>query len=214
MQENRALEGLVQQVRELTAHPSPPRDALPRLATLVDELRKVDLHYLRKENQLFPLLEKHEVSGPSQVMWAIHDDIRGQLKKCAQMLEAGDTAEAIALLARASQEIADMIYKEEHILFPRLWNSAPEEWVRVKAGEEEIGFAWIAPPPPWQPKAEEPPPFAAAAQAWKFDTGHLTPEQANLILTHLPVDLSLSTSATRSSTTRPRANASFRAVLG
>ncbi|MBC7186053.1 MAG: DUF438 domain-containing protein [Calditrichaeota bacterium] len=191
MQENRAIEGLLQQVRELTAQPTLPPEALARLAAVVGELRKVDLHYLRKENQLFPLLERHDVSGPSQVMWAIHDDIRAQLKRCAQLLEGGNTAEAIAVLAHASQEIADMVYKEEHILFPlALELLAPEEWARVKSGEEEIGFAWIAPPPPWEPKAEEPPPVAAPAQAWNFDTGHLTPEQANLILTHLPIDLS------------------------
>lgn len=191
MQENRAIEGLLQQVRELTAQSTLPPEALARLAAVVGELRKVDLHYLRKENQLFPLLEKHDVTGPSQVMWAIHDDIRAQLRACAQLLEAGDTAEAIAVLGHVTQEIADMVYKEEHILFPlALELLAPEEWARVKAGEEEIGFAWIASPPPWEPKAQEALPAPAPAQAWNFDTGHLTTEQANLILTHLPVDLS------------------------
>ncbi|MFH1759960.1 MAG: DUF438 domain-containing protein, partial [bacterium] len=41
---------------------------------------EIDRHYLRKENQLFPLLEKHDISGPSQVMWSLHDDIRAQIK--------------------------------------------------------------------------------------------------------------------------------------
>ena len=48
----------------------------PALAGVLDRLLEVDTHYLRKENQLFPFLEKHGVEGPTKVMWAIHDDIR------------------------------------------------------------------------------------------------------------------------------------------
>lgn len=66
----------------------------------------------------------------------------------------------------------------------------PEEWARVKAGEEEVGFAWIAPPPAWQPKGVQEAPPVPSAESWPFDTGNLTPEQVNLILTHLPLDLS------------------------
>ncbi|MDZ7379150.1 MAG: DUF438 domain-containing protein [candidate division KSB1 bacterium] len=165
---------------------------LERAREALRRLREYEKHYLRKENQLFPLLEKHGVSGPSQVMWAIHDDIRAALKSAAQQLGAGQTQEGVATLERALQEISDMIYKEEHVLFPlALEILTPEEWARVKAGEEEIGFAWITPPPPWTPRAAEP---AAAesppAQSFSLDTGNLTPEQVNLILTHLPLDIS------------------------
>ncbi|MDZ7337432.1 MAG: DUF438 domain-containing protein [candidate division KSB1 bacterium] len=191
MQENRAMEELLERMRGLTGGGEVAK-SLPTLRSLLDELAKVDLHYLRKENQLFPLLEKHGVSGPSQVMWAIHDDIRAALKSAAQRLGAGQTQEGVATLERALQEISDMIYKEEHVLFPlALEMLTPEEWARVKAGEEEIGFAWITPPPPWTPRAAEPavaesPP----AQSFSLDTGNLTPEQVNLILTHLPLDIS------------------------
>jgi len=50
------------------------------------ELQKINFHYLRKENQLFPLLEKKGVSGPSSVMWGIHDDIRKQFKSVRALL--------------------------------------------------------------------------------------------------------------------------------
>ncbi|MGQ9854173.1 MAG: DUF438 domain-containing protein [Candidatus Oleimicrobiaceae bacterium] len=191
MEENRALEKLLARISEQLAQPHLAGDATATLSALVEELRKVDVHYLRKENQLFPLLETHEVTGPSQVMWAIHDDIRALLKQCAQELTAGQVAQGVATLARATQEMADMIYKEEHILFPlALELLTPEEWARVKAGEEEVGFAWIAPPPAWQPKAVQEAPPVPSAKSWPFDTGSLTPEQANLILTHLPLDLS------------------------
>jgi hypothetical protein len=44
-----------------------------RVADLSDIVR----HYERKENQLFPIMEAHGLTAPPQVMWEIHDDIRG-----------------------------------------------------------------------------------------------------------------------------------------
>ncbi len=38
----------------------------PALAGVLDRLLEIDKHYLRKENQLFPFLEKHGIEGPSQ----------------------------------------------------------------------------------------------------------------------------------------------------
>ncbi len=52
----------------------------------LDKLMQVNKHYLRKENLLFPYLEKHGFYGPSSVMWAIHDDIRAKLKELQQIL--------------------------------------------------------------------------------------------------------------------------------
>ena len=51
------------------------------LTDLIDKLSEIDKHYLRKENQLFPQLEEKGMSGPSQVMWSIHDDIRQMIKQ-------------------------------------------------------------------------------------------------------------------------------------
>ncbi|MCW8800638.1 MAG: hemerythrin domain-containing protein, partial [Desulfobacter sp.] len=56
------------------------------LTKLLASLRKIDIHFLRKENQLFPHLENIDISGPSQVMWALDDDIRAMLKKAEKEL--------------------------------------------------------------------------------------------------------------------------------
>ena len=66
-----------------------------RLASLVASLAEIEKHYLKKENQLFPRLEAKGMSGPSKVMWAVHDDIRAHLKDFRRALELGD-AEPIA----------------------------------------------------------------------------------------------------------------------
>ena len=90
-----------------------------------------------------------------------------------------------------------MIYKEEKILFPMTLEILDErDWARVKCGEEVVGYTWV------RPGAEEEPsqPFPAEelkmtdysklSQKLNLDTGALTPELVNLILKHMPLDMS------------------------
>jgi DUF438 domain-containing protein len=161
-------------------------------AALLERLAEIDRHFLRKEHQLFPVLEQKGFSGPSKVMWALHDDIRILIKDAREKAAAG-TADPKGLSFLATQ-VRDMVYKEEHILFPAaLEMLAEEDWGKVAAGEGEIGFAWgLAPEQPWRPAAGAAPAefLARAAGSIALDTGTLTAEQINLMLTHLPVDLS------------------------
>ena len=38
----------------------------------------------------YPLLEAHGMSGPAEVMWSIHDDIRAMVKKAQSELASGE----------------------------------------------------------------------------------------------------------------------------
>lgn len=199
MLENRASENLMDKIEKVldTLGEQPNKGDLeryfPSLQKLTAALRKIDLHYLRKENQLFPLLEQHEVSGPSQVMWGLHDDIRSTLKKGISSLEARESQKAPAALREAIQAIRDMIYKEEHILYPlALETLSDTDWARVKEGEEEIGYAWIEPQTRWMP-AEGSADHRLSEKEEKhmqLDTGDLSAEQINLMLKALPIDVS------------------------
>ncbi len=165
------------------------------LRSTLERLAAVEKHYLRKENQLFPLLESRGVSGPSKVMWAIDDDIRQMLREFRGLLNTDNTSELMAVGKRLSEMMADMIYKEEKILLPMsLETLTDEDWARVRKGEEEIGYAWVTPGTEWKPaeKAGDLPPFPETYRpaAWlRLDTGGLTPEQVNLMLKNLPVDV-------------------------
>ena len=46
----------------------------------------VEKHYLRKENLLFPYLEKYGITGPPRVMWGKHNEIRELLKGSIDVL--------------------------------------------------------------------------------------------------------------------------------
>jgi len=199
--ENRELEKIVARTRDLLAlFREEAGDRAwsaerAKLASLIDTLAEVQKHYLKKENQLFPRLEEKGKSGPSKVMWAVHDDIRAHLKDFRRALEIGDRALVAKTGNWVLQEISDMIYKEEKILFPMSLEILDErDWVRVKNGEEEVGYAWIVPGREWTPAAPPESVEAAAKTAegnrLDLDTGALSVEQVNLLLTNLPVDIS------------------------
>src|SRR4030042_1449115 len=79
-EENRALEKILTQFKGLLGRVVPGDGGVSlekiqgEIKSALEELAQVEKHYLKKENQLFPLLESKGVSGPSKVMWAIHDD--------------------------------------------------------------------------------------------------------------------------------------------
>ncbi len=187
MLENRAAEGILKEIEEIQDY-AKERD---KLLEILNRLSMIDRHFVRKENQLFPIIETKGVTGPSKVMWALHDDIRSFIKDVRKRV-TDNTMEKVAIDALAKM-IRDMIYKEEHILFPMALETLnEEEWGKVRKGEEEAGYAWITPEAPWRPAAES---FQQALLTEKvgslnLDTGQLTPDQVNLIMTHLPIDIS------------------------
>lgn len=154
---------------------------------LLQELRSgLETHYRRKENILFPYLEKHGFTGPSSVMWAIHDDIRAGWKKLDALLTgAPDTAAVAETFAPLADAIRQMSYKEDNILYPTaLQMLTSEEWEAVRAQEGGVGEyarpAEAAAPAPTAPPAEGLIPL---------QVGALTPQQIALLLIHLPVDV-------------------------
>lgn len=186
MKENRAAEKIIADMEALVSSNA----AAGELESLIERLSRIHIHYLRKENQLFPLLEAHGISGPSSVMWAIHDDIRALFKKLAQEKKATRKGTETKTLEELLTAVKDMIYKEEHILFPMALETLSDgEWAKVRQGEEEIGYAWITPDKGWAPKPDTAPEQDGAARRISLSTGALTPEQVDAVLTHLPVDL-------------------------
>jgi len=155
-------------------------------------LRQHERHYLRKENVLFPFLEKHGFTGPSTVMWAIHDDIRQGWKQLDERLgERPDPDGVAAVLSPLAEAIRQMVYKEENILFPAaLRTLTAQEWAII-AGND-------ASPDRAAPSAETATPPAASLPVMSpvardgllpLDVGALTARQINLLLKHLPIDV-------------------------
>jgi DUF438 domain-containing protein len=120
-------------------------------AQLLD-LRGIDTHYERKEQVLFPHLEKVGFMGPSKVMWGKDNEIRDLMKASLAGLD-GLTAQADAdayvkgTLSPLLEEVEGMIFKEENILFPTsLEKLKPGDWVEILQESDEVGYIYIETP--------------------------------------------------------------------
>jgi DUF438 domain-containing protein len=197
------LDALHKALDALAGSPGPA--SVERARRSLRQLQEYDRHYLRKENILFPYLEHHGFTGPSSVMWAIHDDVRAGWRALDQLLAAGpgdDTAAAFGARVQVvfqplDTAIREMFYKEEHILFPTaLEKLSEEEWRAIRAQEAEVGYAYVEPGDRWplQAAALEParPPVETrepGEDLLHLDTGALTVQEVSRVLTHLPVDI-------------------------
>ena len=154
--ENQALLQVTASLRKVAEAIGEPPDGAAwgrlkgALGDTVERLAEVDKHYLRKENQLFPFLEEHGVEGPSKVMWAIHDDIRALIKQARQTIAADDAGLAVSTCLALAKMVDDMVTKEEKVLHPMAMDTLSDaEWAQIRAGEGDIGYAFITDVPAW-----------------------------------------------------------------
>jgi DUF438 domain-containing protein len=203
--ENQALLQITASLRKVAgAIGEPPDDAAwarlrGALGDTVERLAEIDKHYLRKENQLFPFLEDHGVEGPSKVMWAIHDDIRALIKQARQTIADDDAGLAVSTCLALAKMADDMVTKEEQVLHPMAMDTLSDaEWVQIRAGEGDIGYAFLDGVPEWPTVATAGAAGAAAADdqagaaspagLLALNTGGLSLDELNLVLGVLPID--------------------------
>ena len=180
------------------------QNALTSLIKQTENLGAIEKHYSRKENILFPYLEKKGFEGPSTVMWGVDNEIRAEIKIFKESIldPEPDVIEATKYFETMSDNIVEMVYKEEKILFPAALDRLTEqEWAEIRDQEAEIGFVDVDVSDEWQAQAEavvaEPAaspatdPSNLAQELISLSTGALTREQINLLLTHLPLDVTL-----------------------
>jgi len=182
----------------------PADSAWRQVRAFTEQLGQVEKVYLRKENILFPYLEKHGVKGPSSVMWSIHDAVRAQLKQLRAAIQEQDTERVRSVFAPLRDEIAAMFNKEEQVLYPTsLQMLSDGEWKAILEQSASIGYALVQPKGTWDPGVpaehmtggaptgsyQAPGAAEGSAGLLPLDVGALTLEQVNLMLKHLPVDV-------------------------
>lgn len=168
-------------------------ESIEKLINDLTKLLDIDNHYSRKENLLFPFLEKVGIFGPTKVMWGVDDKIRASIKWVRNQLIEGKwhAEDVIFKLDFIIEEINQMIYKEENILLPMsLEKLTEDEWLKIEREGDVIGYTFIDRPEPWQPERKE----LHDAEFMKegviqLDTGILSLDQLELMMNHLPVDI-------------------------
>lgn len=111
------------------------------ITNLVHQLSQIEIRFHRKENQLFPYLEKHGWLGPSQGMWSFHDQIRAMLKDIREQIQKFSSQDLQNNLNYVVNEIKRLITIEQHRLFPNALSMLTmQDWQEMSLGEHEIGF--------------------------------------------------------------------------
>jgi len=201
-EENREIEKITTLLKDLAlkAEQKDPVEFREEAAALLDKLSDVEQHYVRKEQILFPYLERYGFMGPTQVMWGKHNEIRDLFKQAQAELNKVAIAKDVERFVEDRlnplvEEVDGMIFKEENILFPTsLEKLQTTDWVDVLKESDQVGYAFIEPPADTahladtlkKTAAEEP---SLEASKIKLPSGELTPKQLMHMLNALPVDI-------------------------
>ncbi|MGV8135203.1 MAG: PAS domain-containing protein [Mangrovibacterium sp.] len=183
---------------------------------LYEKLGQINIHFSRKQHQLFSALEKKGFDRPSKVMWTFDNAVRDAIKSAYDLLTAGQDIAFIEAQPNVFYLVRDILKKERDILYPtslRLLNE--DEFTAMRSGDDEIGYCLIEKPPVLKGKGEGAADKSVAAvtsdlikdlkevlekhginssvkkeENLNVSTGLLTLEQINLIFKHQKVDLS------------------------
>lgn len=184
---------------------------------LYDQLSQISIHFSRKQNQLFPALERKGFDKPSKVMWTLDNNIKDIIRKAKALLNDDNDSAFLALQPEVIELVRDMILKETEILFPTSMELlSDDEFIEMRISDDEIGYCLIDNPPSYKPSSKSVDSLsksfdsnsellkdlASVLQKHGISTssqdnevlnvsqGQLTLKQINMIFKHLQVDLS------------------------
>ncbi|MBT3241984.1 MAG: DUF438 domain-containing protein [Bacteroidetes bacterium] len=203
IRENKELMQVTGQIRNLIKAVENNTDAdlsnyLPLLLEKFNLLLDVDKHYQRKEYLLFPYLEQKGITGPPQVMWGKHDEIRELIKGSIEILRTPEiekedlltSAEIIMLPALTG--VDEMVIKEEEILFPMSMDNLTDlDWYQIDSQTMEIGYCIYDPQDKWAPEGVDSEAINAvnSGSGINLPTGSFQANELVKVLNTLPVDM-------------------------
>ena len=199
--ENEAVARLIEEIQtDIYAYKSDASKKNTRkILNGFEMLNEIDKHYLRKENLLFPYMEKYGITAPPKVMWGVDDEIRAEIKEVIEILKSAsaDKEQLIQKAEAALVRVNEMIYKEENILFSLVLDTLSEdEWLKIQQESKEFGYTLYKPKNKWKPErvdiegkmldqGEEP----SNDGYIEFDAGFMSPEEVNAVLNTVPFDM-------------------------
>jgi len=192
-EENALVQSLLSEICSIDV-----QDDFELFFNIFNQLSGIEKRFTRKENQLFPYLEKHGWTGPSQGMWAFHDEIRDLFREVRACIEAKSLNKVTRIVKRIAGELFHLMEIEEHRLFPNALDLLSEEdWQEMRAGDMEIGWMLAKDPVPYPTEEYVHPgedrrkrrlPFSTDDRI-RLDEGYISTEQLNLMLQFMPIDL-------------------------
>ncbi|MCD4817732.1 MAG: PAS domain-containing protein [Candidatus Cloacimonetes bacterium] len=190
IQENRELEKILHQIKL-----SIQKKNFSKFSENINKLPNFNNHYIRKENILFPYLEKALSNHlPLQVMWSLHDDIRKKWKTIVKIID--EEKQFCQVIYEQIGELFflmyGMIFKEDLVVFPIAMESISKlDWQKMIHQEFEIGFSYIDVPVVNKAKLSEKTDEMDSLKQifFKVETGELSHNQIEIIFNSLPIDI-------------------------
>lgn len=158
---------------------------------LISKIRELTVHYAKKGDLIYPLLKvRYGISGPSDVMWTVDDEIRDEIGALVKESEHDDAwnERMDAVLKRAEE----MIYKEQNILFPICAvNFTDEEWYGIYRDSADYADCLGISRKKWEDAENASRPVqTGATDEVVMPGGHLTIEQLTALLNTIPLEIS------------------------
>jgi DUF438 domain-containing protein len=182
------LEELKPWLKKINKKPS-DNEIRQKLIDAFTDLLTFKKHYVIKENQLFPVIEKYiPEHGCLQIMWSFHDDIYRNLNELIKILKdpEADMFDVNQLFGIVFFNMLAIKFREEKILFPVILERIPAaELDSLLAESVELGYPYYTP----ELKSEKETAKAEAEGRVDLGTGQVTVDQLKLIFSHLPVDI-------------------------
>ena len=177
-EENNALSNLLQKFKE------------SRDESLISQIREVTIHYAKKGDLLYPLLKvRYDISGPSDVMWTVDDEIRDELGALVKINDHDQSwnERLDAVLKRAEE----MIYKEQNILFPICAvNFTDDEWQSIYQDSKDYADCLGVSRKTWDEAENATKPAKASYDGEiVLPGGHFTVEQLTALLNTIPLEI-------------------------
>lgn len=116
-------------------------------------LKDIAIHYAKKGDLLYPHLSvAYGVTGPSNVMWTVDDEIRDEISRLAKAQER--TESWMDRFQKVLQRAIEMIYKETNILYPLTATYfSPQDWYNIYQDAKDFDNVLGVIPELW-PEAE------------------------------------------------------------
>ena len=156
------------------------------------QIRGIAIHYAKKGDLLYPHLKvRYGISGPSDVMWTVDDEIRDEFS--ALLKSAGEQdASWLERMKAALKRADDMIYKEANIFFPNCaLNFTTEEWYGIYRDSKDYGECFGVENGIWE-EAEQVKNVTKPQLAGDdivLAGGHMTAEQLSAMLNTMPFEI-------------------------
>ena len=182
--ENEALAGLLDQIKTAACAGDVTQD-------LLGSLRDISIHYAKKGDLLYPHLNvQYGISGPSNVMWTVDDEIRDEIS--ALLKDKQYDKKWYERLLAVVQRAEEMIYKEANILFPNCAaNFTEEEWIGIYHDQKDYADCLGVKAEIWE-GAESNKKISEASFSDSeiiMPGGHLTVEQLTALLNTIPLEI-------------------------